>query len=127
MKNSNIKWLNNAYTKRHYRKIKWSFMNKPKFRRVSLATALFLLFSIPLFIGIAKASSQTTEIQRQTKVSKQTLAEAKAHNQELKLNVKQLNNTEYVEQLIRDKYYYTKNGETVYSLPNDVAKDVTQN
>ncbi|UQS87476.1 septum formation initiator family protein [Nicoliella spurrieriana] len=127
MKNSNVKWLNNAYTKRHYRKIKWSFVNRPKFRRIFVVITILLAFSIPLLIGIHQSNAQRTMIQKQTAVSKKTLATARAHNQELKLDVKQLNNSEYVQQLIRDKYYYTKSGETVYSLPNDVAKDVTQN
>ncbi|MEJ6400184.1 FtsB family cell division protein [Nicoliella lavandulae] len=127
MKNSNVKRLNNAYTKRHFRKSRWEFMQKPKARRISFVTVIFLLIAVPFMFTIHKVHRQTADVESQIKTSKQKLADAKATNQNLKLNVKQLNNSEYVQQLIRDKYYYTKAGETVYSLPNDVAKDVTQN
>ncbi|KZV03351.1 septum formation initiator family protein [Lactiplantibacillus plantarum] len=38
-----------------------------------------------------------------------------------------MNNKDYLQKLLRSKYDYTKSGETVYSLPNDNAADVTAN
>jgi cell division protein DivIC len=40
-------------------------------------------------------------------------------NKALKVKVKQMNDEQYLEKLIRSKYLYTKKGETVYNLPND--------
>ena len=40
-------------------------------------------------------------------------------NAQLKDKVKQMNDENYLEKLIRAKYFYTKKGETVYNLPND--------
>ncbi|MHA8110670.1 FtsB family cell division protein [Lactobacillaceae bacterium Melli_B4] len=127
MKDSNVQRLNNSYTKRHYRRQKWEFLKKPRARRICLFGGIFLVAFLYLLVNLLTAKYQDAQVQRQIQTSKQTLATAKLTNEKLKLNVKQLNNTEYVQQLIRDKYYYTKSGETVYSLPNDVAKDVTQN
>ncbi|CCG89745.1 FtsB family cell division protein [Pediococcus pentosaceus] len=40
-------------------------------------------------------------------------------NKALKVKVKQMNDEQYLEKLIRSKYLYTKKGETVYNLSND--------
>ncbi|MHA8137864.1 FtsB family cell division protein [Lactobacillaceae bacterium Scapto_B20] len=127
MKDSNVQRLTNSYTKRHYRRQKWGFLKRPRSRRICLFAGIFLVVAIYLTVNLVSAKYQDSQVQKQIRTSKQSLATAKVTNEKLKLNVKQLNNAEYVQQLIRDKYYYTKSGETVYSLPNDVAKDVTQN
>ncbi|MBM7544384.1 FtsB family cell division protein [Periweissella beninensis] len=40
------------------------------------------------------------------------------NNKRLKKQVKLLHDDDYLQQLIRDKYMYTKKGEVVYNLPN---------
>ncbi len=47
-----------------------------------------------------------------------------ADNASLKLRVKQLNDDEYLEKLIREKYYYSRDNEMIYNLPDDKAKSV---
>lgn len=52
------------------------------------------------------------------------LDKVKKDNSSLKLRVKQLNDDEYLEKLIREKYYYSRDNETIYNLPDDKAKSV---
>ena len=47
-----------------------------------------------------------------------SVTKAKKKNQSLKKQVKLLHDDDYLQQLIRDKYMYTKKGEVVYNLPN---------
>ena len=56
-------------------------------------------------------------IDRQTAVEQHRLNQAKSKNKELNEEVKQLNDSDYIQKLIREKYYYSKSGETVYTLP----------
>ena len=40
-------------------------------------------------------------------------------NDNLKADVKRLNDPTYLQQILRDKYGYTKQGELIYNLPSD--------
>ena len=54
--------------------------------------------------------------------SSKKLDKVKKDNASLKLRVKQLNDDEYLEKLIREKYYYSRDNEMIYNLPDDKAK-----
>lgn len=56
--------------------------------------------------------------------SSKKLDKVKKDNASLKLRVKQLNDDEYLEKLIREKYYYSRDNEMIYNLPDDKAKSV---
>ncbi len=71
--------------------------------------------------------SKISNVSEQQVQTKKDLKKSKVDNQKLKQNIKQLHDKDYIQKVIREKYYYTKPGETVYSLPGDVSKDVTQN
>lgn len=49
----------------------------------------------------------------------QKLKRERKQNKRLKQEEKQLHNSDYLGQLIRAKYLYSKNGELIYNLPND--------
>ena len=55
-----------------------------------------------------------TQIQQtQTQLTKQ-----KNKQKELNAHIKELNDSEYLQQLIRSKYNYAKKGETIYNFAN---------
>ncbi|WP_279404165.1 FtsB family cell division protein [Secundilactobacillus kimchicus] len=56
---------------------------------------------------------------------KKNLTEAKADNKALTQKVALLNDRDYLDKLIRAKYYYSKSNETIYSLPSDKTTDVS--
>ena len=71
--------------------------------------------------------SNLHQVNRQVATSQVKLKKVQQKNNQLESQIKQLNNKDYLQKLLRSKYDYTKSGETVYSLPNDNAADVTAN
>ncbi|WP_263850060.1 FtsB family cell division protein [Secundilactobacillus paracollinoides] len=65
---------------------------------------------------------QTTQ---QISARKTKLSTIKQTSQRLQGHVDRLNDKSYLEKLIRSKYYYSKSGETIYSLPYEKSSDVT--
>ena len=53
-------------------------------------------------------------------------AALKAKNADLKEQIKQLNDEDYLRKLIREKYSYSKDNEIIYNLPTDVTKNIGQ-
>ncbi|MCB4209251.1 septum formation initiator family protein [Lactiplantibacillus plantarum] len=96
-------------------------------RRVILIVAVF--GALILFFGfqLINTRSNLHQVNRQVATSQVKLKKVQQKNNQLESQIKQLNNKDYLQKLLRSKYDYTKSGETVYSLPNDNAADVTAN
>ncbi|ETA73951.1 FtsB family cell division protein [Ligilactobacillus equi] len=58
------------------------------------------------------------QVQQQEAVARKELSKEESKQAKLKQQVTQLKDMNYVEKIIRDKYNYTKKGETNYNLPN---------
>lgn len=86
--------------------------------------ALALLLCLFGF-NIYRAASAQAEVQGNLHRSRQEMATVKAQNDKLKTSVQQLNDPNYLEKYIREKYYFSKPGEIIFSLPGDKGKDVT--
>ncbi|WP_290123194.1 septum formation initiator family protein [Apilactobacillus ozensis] len=65
---------------------------------------VFTLF----IVQIIHTKMQTQKLINQEKKQTQLLNQQKAERSNLRLKVKQLYNNDYLEQLIRERYYYTK-------------------
>jgi len=94
-------------------------------RRALRIVAVFAVFAIILGVQLVRTNASKAKVDQQVVTSQQQLAKTKETSAELKQQVKQLNNQDYLGQLIRSKYYYSKSNETIYSLPGDHANDVT--
>lgn len=96
-------------------------------RRFILIVAVF--GALILFFGfqLINTRSNLHQVNRQVATSQVKLKKVQQKNNQLESQIKQLNNKDYLQKLLRSKYDYTKSGETVYSLPNDNAADVTAN
>ena len=96
-------------------------------RRFILIVAVF--GALILFFGfqLINTWSNLHQVNRQVATSQVKLKKVQQKNNQLESQIKQLNNKDYLQKLLRSKYDYTKSGETVYSLPNDNAADVTAN
>lgn len=90
---------------------------------VAVFGALILFFGFQLIF----TRSNLHQVNRQVATSQVKLKKVQQKNNQLESQIKQLNNKDYLQKLLRSKYDYTKSGETVYSLPNDNAADVTAN
>ncbi|TPR17584.1 septum formation initiator family protein [Apilactobacillus timberlakei] len=120
-----VRHLNNDYEKlkmsRHQRIL------RTRKKRAFILISIFLVVALVLVYQIITTKNESSRVENKTNNTQVVLQNNKDNNKKLKQNVKQLYNNDYLEKLIRQKYYYSKPGETVYGLPGDVSKDVTQN
>lgn len=120
-----VRHLNNDYEKlkmsRHQRIL------RTRKKRAFILILIFLVVALVLVYQIITTKNESSRVANKTNNTQVVLQNNKDNNKKLKQNVKQLYNNDYLEKLIRQKYYYSKPGETVYGLPGDVSKDVTQN
>lgn len=82
---------------------------------------ILLIFSVIfLLLGfqIIQSKRSLAKINASIRTSKIQLARQKDIGKDLKQEKKQLHNPDYLQQIIRSKYNYTKKGETVYNLDN---------
>ncbi|WP_203643290.1 FtsB family cell division protein [Levilactobacillus andaensis] len=128
-KQAKIEQLDNDYTRllnrQHAAAHHTGWLRHRRIRRALRIGAVFAVFAIILGIQLVRTNASLHTVNQQVATSERQLKQTKADSQDLKLQIKQLNNKDYLGQLIRSKYYYSKSGETIYSLPGDHANDVT--
>ncbi|CAM3064263.1 FtsB family cell division protein [Lactiplantibacillus plajomi] len=96
-------------------------------RRFVVIVAFFGALMLLLGYQLINTRVDLHQVNREVATSQVKLKRAQQKNSQLETQIKQLNNKDYLQKLLRSKYDYTKSGETVYSLPNDNAADVTAN
>ncbi|CAI2635232.1 hypothetical protein AKUA1404_03320 [Apilactobacillus kunkeei] len=121
----NVHQLNNRYTK--IKQSRHEEILRSRKKRGIILVSFFLVVILMLLAQIFITKSKISNVSEQQVQTKKELKKSKVDNKKLKQNIKQLHDKDYIQKVIREKYYYTKPGETVYSLPGDVSKDVTQN
>lgn len=123
-KRSKIKVLNNAYFQQ---KKQESAANERQSRgtrfRMGLLAVIVVIVTFFCGIRIVQAEVETHHVNKQTAVAERKLQRAKARNASLSQQVQQLSNNDYVQKVIRQRYNYTKKGETVYNLPQTNVSD----
>ncbi|MFD1550350.1 MULTISPECIES: FtsB family cell division protein [Levilactobacillus] len=128
-KPAKIERLENDYTRRLDRQQATvhhhQWLGKRRMRRATRILAIFAVFAVVLGIQLVRTNASLHHVRQEVTTSKQKLAATKATDHKLQLQIKQLNNKDYLGRLVRSKYYYSKSGETIYSLPGDHASDVT--
>ncbi|WP_137597967.1 FtsB family cell division protein [Paucilactobacillus kaifaensis] len=98
-------------------------IRKKRFYAIISVFAVFVLF-FGVKIIQSRASLRSTDAQVTKQEAK--LKTVKSTNKDLKHEVKLLNNDDYLQKVIRQKYYYSKQGETIYNLPTkSVSVDTT--
>ena len=124
-----VKRLENDYTRQldHQQAVQHHtrWLGRRRMRRALRIGLVFAVFALILGIQLIRTNASLHKVNQQVATSERQLTKTKAENTQLDLKVKQLKNQDYVAQLIRSKYYYSKSGETIYSLPGDHASDVT--
>lgn len=119
-KTQNITQIKNTYTQEQTLKKQISTNLQRKARRRLLAIMIVgLLMVVPLGINVVKNLFEIRSLNgkiAETKEINVTLAE---ENQNLKVQVGLLQDDEYVAKLARSRYYLSKDGELIFSLPED--------
>lgn len=87
-------------------------------RRCERIVAAFLLIFLFLGFQIVRSRHSLAKVNANIHQTEVQLASQKAKGRELNQQVKQLHDPEYLQQVIRSKYNYSKKGETVYNLDN---------
>lgn len=128
-KKSNVKVLNNEYYRQQtsasdFQK-KEQVLQKKHRRKMQFLIAFALIVTLFCSVRIVKNYTQASQIGTQTETAKKELKEQKGKNSELNLQVDQLKDPEYLQKYIRERYYYSKKNETIYNLPEDKSKSVT--
>ncbi len=122
---SNVTQLDNQYTRDVKKSTHKVVLSKKRKKRALMIIGIFCLAFLFLGVQIVHAKNIMSQTNVQITRQQQKLARVKQTHQNLNEHVKLLNNKDYLENLIRSKYYFAKAGETIYSLPNDKANDVT--
>lgn len=118
-----VQTLNNQYNQKQTLKgieaRRKKYVYQVRKRRLALFGAIFGVVILFFGIQILQTHQNNHSLQAQTKTSRVQLQESKTNNTELKQEVRQLNNKTYLEKIIRERYYYSKSGEIIFSLPSD--------
>ncbi|APU70741.1 hypothetical protein LCR01_02180 [Companilactobacillus crustorum] len=95
-------------------------------RRIAMIGIIFVIILVVFGVQIFNAHRTYANTLGQIEVSEQKLGKEKSSQQDLKLEVSQLHDTNYLEKYIREKYMFSKKGEQVYNLPDDVKTTTIQ-
>ncbi|KRN61239.1 septum formation initiator family protein [Pediococcus inopinatus] len=106
---------------------KISNIRTARLHRFYIIMGIFIVFVGIFSFQLIHTHYQRSAVDQQIQTSKKSYASAKSQNETLNTQVKQLNNDNYLQKLLREKYYYSKAGEIIYSLPSDHSSDVSQN
>ena len=122
--NSNVSVLQRkkSQTPNHHN----NYVKKVHRRRILMIGIIFVIILTVFGVQIFNAHRTYTNTMEQIEVGKQKLDKQKSTQQDLKLEVSQLHNTNYLEKYIREKYMYSKPGEQIYNLPDDVKTTTIQ-
>ncbi|HJF29639.1 MAG TPA: septum formation initiator family protein [Ligilactobacillus saerimneri] len=120
-KKSKIKVLHRDYTERQEQLARQyqqtdEARKRHQVRLLSLGLVVTIITVVCLF-QIVQSRVTVVNLQKQTTDVNKELKTVQAKNDQLNQQVKQLKDKDYVQKLIREKYYYTKKGETVYTIP----------
>ena len=81
-------------------------------RIIAVFFVVFLIFGIQIF----QSKRTVADINGNIQQAQSQLKKQKQKNQQLQRQIKLLHNPDYIQQVIRAKYNYSKKGETVYNL-----------
>lgn len=119
-KTQNITQIKNTYTQEQTLKKQISTNLQRKARRRLLAIMIVgLLMVVPLGINVVKNLFEIRSLDGKIAEAKEINVALAEENQNLKVQVGLLQDDEYVAKLARSRYYLSKDGELIFSLPED--------
>lgn len=103
-----------------------AYMRKVHRRRFWALTAILALVLCFFGLKLHQAHASQAQVQNHLSTSRSELTAVQNKDTNLKNQVKQLNDPDYLAKYIREKYYFSKPGEIIFSLPGDKGSDVTK-
>lgn len=92
------------------------YIRQVRIKRTKRILLVFLVIFLVLGFQIIQSKRSLAKINGNIRSSQQQLARKKEIGADLKQQKRQLHDPEYIQQIIRSKYNYSKKGETVYNL-----------
>lgn len=103
-------------------KARTDYVTKVHQRRLIFIGALFAIVILVMGSQILLSQRAYSQTNQEVVVKQKKLKQQKATEKNLNVQLNQLQDKNYLEKYVRDKYMYTKPGEQVYNLPvNDTA------
>lgn len=118
--NSNVSVLEPKQQKTSTKPSRSNFEKKVHKRRLVALGVLFAIVLLTLGSQIISAHMTYTSTAQKIEVNQKKLNKQKATQSDLKVEINQLQNKNYLEKYIREKYMYSKPGELIYNLPDNV-------
>ncbi|MCA9764938.1 MAG: septum formation initiator family protein [Carnobacterium sp.] len=123
----NVARLQNEYTKS---KTLQAHREQKKTRKTRMRVTIILLigsfviifFTLKIFLNMQSISKMESEKQQ----AEMTLKETKKEQELLRIQVKRLEDEDYVAKLARSQYYLSKDNEIIFSFPEDNAAKVIE-
>lgn len=101
----------NMKAKRHYQR---AHANREK-KILFFGSVFLVIFAVQLLISQVKLHSANVTLT----ATQNRLTAVQKTNADLKVDAKKIHDPNYLQQILRDKYGYTKQGELIYNLPSD--------
>lgn len=93
-------------------------MKKKRIHRNRIIVLFLVLFFIGslTFIQVKLNNASFSDSQKVLHEKNEKLKKVKSNNKRLKISVKELKDKDYIQKWIRSKYFYSKNGDTIYNF-----------
>lgn len=110
---SNIASINTKLAKQVEERDRIVKVRKHRFYAIIVFFAVIFLV---LGFQIIQTKYNLGKVNNQIEAKQETLQKTKAKNKKLDKQVELLHDNNYLQKILRQKYYYSKSGETIYSL-----------
>lgn len=125
--NVNITQIQNDYIREQTDKKAWGVeQNRKKRRRMGAILLAGAAFLVPLASSTATNIQGIKAMEQEIVLAKEEQAAVEAKNETLKQQVELLKDKEYVAKLARSRYYLSKDGEIIFSFPEDNSSKAAQ-
>lgn len=119
-KQQNITQINNNYThEKTLEKQQLTVLNRNARRRKTALAIIAAGILLPLGYNVVSNVHQINQVDVQIAEAKAEKKELEKENQRLNVQVGLLQDDEYVAKLARSRYYFSKDKEIIFSLPED--------
>lgn len=124
---TNVAQLKNDYTQAKTLQAHRERKQKRKVRRrISAILLIGSLFIIALSIRIWNSTQSISKMEKERQQAEVVLKKTENNQEQLNMQIKRLEDENYVAKLARSQYYLSKDNEIIFSLPEDNAAKVIE-
>lgn len=126
-KSTKVTQLKNDYTQSKTESAHRNHKQKKNLkRRIAGIVAIGGILIVTLGSNIYNNTRQLTQMDSEQVASAEELKQVEQDQEQLQTEIKKLEDEEYIAKLARSQYYLTKDGEVVFSFPEDNAANTKE-